>query len=190
MAGPATSPRCGVWVPACARLRGDDKGESLPHIFLPRGRTENVFGPSLPIQLSKSAVRLDEFQIGKRRSAPVSALGQGIALIPLSLFRLPRLRGGWRANKAHGPDCSGRESGLRRTMGRETSRPAPCGAPTRHLRLTPQSAIGPHQELCVPGGFLPRPPVGQACVNACPQVPLPIPALKTPHENALDDGSG
>ena len=29
MAGPATSPRCGVWV-----LRGDDSGESLLHIFL------------------------------------------------------------------------------------------------------------------------------------------------------------
>jgi hypothetical protein len=29
--------------------------------------------------------------------------------------------------------------------------------------------------------------VGQDCVIARPQVPLPVPALKTPHENALDD---
>ena len=61
--------------------------------------------------------------------------------------------------------------------GREASRPAPCGAPTRHFRLTPQSALGPHQELCVPGGLVPRPPVGQDCVDARPQVPLPIPRL-------------
>jgi hypothetical protein len=32
--------------------------------------------------------------------------------------------------------------------------------------------------------------VGQSCVTPCPQVPLPVPALKTPHENALVDGSG
>jgi hypothetical protein len=57
--------------------------------------------------------------------------------------------------------------------GRETSRPAPCGAPTRHLRLTPPSAIGPRQELYVPGGLVPRPPVGQVCVDACPQVAAP-----------------
>src|SRR5262245_11384178 len=61
--------------------------------------------------------------------------------------------------------------------GREPSRPAPRGAPTRHLRLTPQSAIGPHQELCVPGGLLPRPPVGQGCVTPRPQVAAPDPRL-------------
>src|SRR5262249_51864624 len=61
--------------------------------------------------------------------------------------------------------------------GREASRPAPCGAPTRHLRLTPQSAIGPHQELSVPGGLFPRPPVGQICVNTRPQVAAPGPRL-------------
>jgi hypothetical protein len=76
------------------------------------------------------------------------------------------------------PGSPGRRwHGLRPGPGRETSRPAPCGAPSRHLRLTPQSAIGPHQELCVPGGFLPRPPVGQACVNARPQVAAPVPRL-------------
>jgi len=59
--------------------------------------------------------------------------------------------------------------------GRETSRPAPCGAPTRHLRLTPQSAIGPHQELSVPGGWVPRPPVVRVCVDACRRLPAPGP---------------
>jgi hypothetical protein len=39
-------------------------------------------------------------------------------------------------------------------------------------------------------GFFPRPPVGQACVDARPQVPPPIPALRTPPEGALDFGSG
>src|SRR5262249_46550249 len=40
-----------------------------------------------------------------------------------------------------------------------------------------QSAIGPHQELSVPGRFFPRPPAGQGCVNACPQVAAPGPRL-------------
>src|SRR4051812_45455135 len=69
--------------------------------------------------------------------------------------------------------------------GREASRSAPCGAPTRHLRLTPPSAIGPHQGLSVPGGCFPTPPVGQDCVTPARRLPLPVPALKTPHENAL-----
>ena len=69
---------------------------------------------------------------------------------------------GMARRQSAGPGSPGRRwHGLRPGPGRETSRPAPCGAPTRHLRLTPQSAIGPCQELFVPGGFLPRPPVGR-----------------------------
>ena len=107
-----------------------------------------------------------------------------------SLFRLPLVEGDGAPTRRTAWIARPEVARLAAGPGRETSRPAPCGAPTRHLRLTPQSAIGPHQELCVPGGFLPRPPVGQACVCACPQVPLPIPALRTPPEGALDFGSG
>jgi hypothetical protein len=92
-----------------------------------------------------------------------------------SLRPSPSLRGGWRADKAHGLDRQAGGGPFATGPGRETSRPAPCGAPTRHLRLTPQSAIGPRQELYVPGGLVPRPPVGQACVRARPQVAAPGP---------------
>src|SRR5215510_14736564 len=43
-----------------------------------------------------------KLSLESRKSAPVLALGQGIALIPLS--SPPSLRGGWRADKAHGLD--------------------------------------------------------------------------------------
>jgi hypothetical protein len=129
-----------------------------------------------------------ELQIGRRISAPVLALGQGIALI--SSLPSPSLRGDGAPTKRWPGSPGRRWHGLRPGLGVKASRPAPCGAPTRHFRLTPHSAIGPHQDLSVPGGLLPRPPVGQACVVARPQVPLPFPTLKTPHENALDDGSG
>jgi hypothetical protein len=69
-----------------------------------------------------------------------AALGQGVALI--LFFRLPRNRGGRRATRrmtqvaldrsgsAWLPDGPGSPG-----PGREASRPAPCGAPTRHLGL-------------------------------------------------------
>ena len=44
-------------------------------------------------------------------------------------------RGGWRADKAHCPDYSGRVVRITPDDGREASRPAPCGAPTRYLGL-------------------------------------------------------
>src|SRR5262249_40617470 len=101
-------------------------------------------------------------------SAPVSALGQGIALIPLSLFRLPHFEGDGAPTRRTAWIARPEVARLAAGPGREASRPAPCGAPTRHLRLTPQSAIGPHQELSVPGGLFPRPPVGQGCVKRLP----------------------
>src|SRR5215475_3543112 len=109
-------------------------------------------------------------------SPPVSALGQGIALIPL-FFRLPHFEGDGAPTRRTAWIARPEVARLAAGPGREASRPAPCGAPTRHLRLTPQSAIGPHQELCVPGGLFPRPPVGQDCVTACPQVAAPDPRL-------------
>src|SRR5207245_6657578 len=68
------------------------------------------------------------------------SLGQGGALIPL--FRLPRNRGGWRATRRMAwitPDRPGSASlsgePVSPGSGREASRPAPCGGPTRHLGL-------------------------------------------------------
>src|SRR5262249_3693558 len=53
----------------------------------------------------------------------------------LPVFSLPLRRGGRRADKAQCPDYSGRGVRITPDEGRETSRPAPCGAPTRHLGL-------------------------------------------------------
>jgi hypothetical protein len=69
--------------------------------------------------------------------------------------------------------------------GRETSRPAPCGAPTRHLGLTPQSAIGPDQELFVPGGVCPEAARGSGLRKRLPagcrsRSPLSRRLMKTP----------
>src|SRR5262245_53218013 len=79
-------------------------------------------------------------QTAKENRPLFATLGQGVALIPL--FRLPRNRGGRRATRrmtqvaldrsgsASFPDEPGSPG-----PGREASRPAPCGAPTRHLGL-------------------------------------------------------
>jgi hypothetical protein len=184
--------RCYPWLSLPVRPRGSgDPGpctRTSPSLG-PRFRGDErrmLLRPFLPTQLSKSSVRLDEVQ---ERSVPVSALGQGIARIPSFPHR--RQFEGMARRQGARPGSPGRKwHGLRPGPGREASRPAPCGAPTRHLRLTPQSALGPHQELSVPGGLIPRPPVGQACVIACPQVPLPVPALRTPPETPLVEWIG
>src|SRR5690349_20905451 len=126
------------------------------------------------------------FGAGHKAYRPLFGFGPGDRphSVHVLVFRLPHVEGdgapprrtAWIAR----PDMARPRPG----PGREASRPAPCGAPTRHLRLTPLSAIGPYQELSVPGRFVPRPPVGQGCVKARPQVPLPLPALRTPPEGA------
>jgi hypothetical protein len=125
---------------------------------LPRGRAEIVAPSVVTIPLSKSAVRLSELQIGKRKSAPVCMLrARGSPSFRLS--HLPRVEGGWRADKAQCPDCSRRMSGSGRTMV-HSGAPAPCGAPTGifGLRLV---NVRTGQELSVPGRFLRASPVGR-----------------------------
>src|SRR5262245_38822778 len=67
--------------------------------------------------------------------------------------------------------------------GREASRPAPCGAPTRHLGLYAfdrgRTGPGPSARRGCPSTAR-----GRGCVLHRSQVPLPLPAVKTPHENA------
>src|SRR5262245_881587 len=102
----------------------------------------------------------------------------------------PRNRGGWRATRRMAwitPDRPG--SALLQGEpgspgpGREASRPAPCGAPTRHLGLYAfdRGRTGP-----APSGRrgCPSTARGRGCVLHRSQVPLPVPARKTPHENA------
>jgi len=74
-------------------------------------------------------------------------------------------------------------SGLLRTEGREASRPAPCGAPTRHLGLYAfdRGRTGP--ALSGRRGC-PSTARGRGCVSHRSQVPLPFPACRTPPEGA------
>src|SRR5262245_1196848 len=117
-----------------------------------------------------------------------AALGQGVAL--LLFFRLPRNRGGRRATRrmtqvtldrsgsASFPDEPGSPG-----PGREASRPAPCGAPTRHLGLYAFARVrtGPGRSARRGAPSTPR---GRGSVLHRSQVPLPLPAVKRPHENA------
>ena len=132
---------------------GESRDPALRSAFLLRGGERKLLlRPSSLFRCQRARCDWGELQIDKRKSAPVSALGQGIALIPLSSVSLTS-RGMARRQGARPGSPGRRWHGLRPGPGRETSRPAPCGAPTRHLRLTPQSAIGPRQELFVPGRF-------------------------------------
>ena len=104
---------------------------------------------------------------------------------PHSSFPSPSCRGGWRADKAHGLDrqagdgtACGRALGVKRHAPRLAARQRGIFG----LRLNQRS--GRTRSYMSLVGLFPRPPVGQACVIACPQVPPPVPALRTPPEGA------
>src|SRR5262245_53686790 len=100
-----------------------------------------------------------------------------------SLFRLPRNRGGRRADKAQGPDCSGR--GVRIAPDDEVL----CAAPrasrraNKHLRAYALPTARTGQDLFVPGWLTRAPPVGKVA-STSPAGALPLPALRTPPEGA------
>src|SRR5262249_57385890 len=98
---------------------------------LPRGRTENVAPSVFIVQLSKSGW---EWKKAKGNQPPVSASGQGIALIPL--ITPPSLRGGWRADKAHG---------LERQAGDGTA----CGRALGVKRHAPRLAARQRRIFCL-----------------------------------------
>lgn len=123
------------------------------------------------------------------RSAPVHVSGRG-GSPDLFFSSVPETRGmarrqgarsrllwtgpGVRLSRA-GPDTPG--------PGREASRPAPCGAPPRHLGLSPLTVVGPGR-LVVTGEVARVPPGVGGCVVPRSRVPLPFPTRTTPHESA------
>src|SRR5262245_22885705 len=150
------------WVPASAGTNG-----------------ECLLGPHSHIRF-KQLVGLRGCLQTKENRPMYTPVGQWVAL---TFFRLPRSRGGGRADRRSARDCSGRVSGLLRTDGREASRPAPCGAPTRHLGLYAfdRGRTGPGHSA--PRGC-PSTARGRGCVLHRSQVPLPFPAYRTPPEGA------
>ena len=100
-----------------ARLYRGDRGKLRPIIGMSIAGLWHVFRivkqPRGLVPRHRVAFR--RLHSGKGRPPLFADLGQRIALIPG--LPSPSHRGGWRADKAHGPDCSGRMSGLRRTMG-------------------------------------------------------------------------
>ena len=141
------------------------------------------------IRLSNSPALWGELQRVKRRSAPVLSLGQGGAL-SLCLSLPQKNQGGWRADKAHGLDCSrpAREfRGSRAspdTPGPGVKRhPRASQRATEHLRAYALPTARTAQELSVPAGLFRASPVGEVA-SALPAGALPLPAFKTPHECA------
>src|SRR5712672_328931 len=95
----------------------------------------------------------------KGRSPPVSALGQGIALIPL--ISPPSGRGGWRADKAHGLD---RQAGCGTARGRAlgVKRHAPrLAARQRASSAYASSTVGPTRSCLSLDGVARASPVGR-----------------------------
>ena len=152
---------------------------------LARGRTENV-APRVHIysvvKQPCALRRVNELHSGKKRSAPVLLLGAGIRPTS-SFFHLPRNRGGRRADKAQCPDCSGR--GVRIAPDDEVHCDAPRASrrANEHLRAYALPTTRTGQDLFVPGRFARAPPVGKVA-STSPAGALPLPARKTPHENA------
>ena len=96
-------------------------------------------------------------------------------------FRLPRDRGGRRADKAHCPDYSGR--GVRITPDDEVHCCTPRLAARQRgiLAFMPLTVVGPGRLLVADEAARVR-PGDDGCVSLRSQVPLP--AFKTPHECA------
>src|SRR5438093_4402324 len=118
-----------------------------------------------------------------KESRPLfAALGQGGALIPL--LPSPSKSRGMARHKAHGLDFArpARERVTpgrgpeRRAPGREASRPAPCGAPTRHLSFWPLTVVGPGR-LVVAGEAARVRPGDEGCVSPWPAGAAPAPRL-------------
>src|SRR5437867_10658569 len=113
-------------------------------------------------------------------SSPVHTLGQGVALI-LLFFHPPQgegvgaPQGAWPGFRQTGPE-------LRKALGgpgtpgpgREASRPAPCGAPTRHLSFWPLTVVGPGR-LVVAGEAARVRPGDEGCVSPLPAGAAPVP---------------
>ena len=126
-------------------------------------------------QTAWSRLRLRTNQV-KTRSSPVLCLGAGVRPSCSSLPS-PKARGMARRQGAV-PGLLQAMSDGGRTMVRSVA-PAPLGAPTRHL-----PGIGGCQAELHRLGFLRAPPAGRTCVTTNPQVPLPLPASRTPPEGA------
>src|SRR5262249_24063489 len=99
------------------------------------------------------------------------------------LFRLPRNRGGRRADKAQGPDCSGRVVRIAPDDEVLCAAPRASRRANKHLRAYALPTARTGQDLFVPGWFPRAPPVGKVA-STSPAGALPLPALRTPPEGA------
>ena len=116
------------FVPAKAGTQGPITMISKTGPPLPRGRAEIVAPSVVTIPLQKSAVRLGRIADRQKEISPCFGFGPGDRPHS-SLAHLPRLRGGWRADKAHGLDrqaeggsACGRALGVKRHAPRLAAR--------------------------------------------------------------------
>jgi hypothetical protein len=157
-----------VWVPASAGTNGRSCAARI-HIF------------SCQTALRLPARKQVSFR--QKNIGPCSVAGRGDSPDFLSLPS-PSNRGGRRADKAQCPDYSGRvcpdysgrEGALRCT-------PRLAARQRGILAFMPLTVVGPGRLLVAGEAARVRPGDG-GCVSLRSQVPLPLPARKTPHENA------
>ena len=120
--------------------------------------------------------------LNQKRIGPCFGSGPGVRP-HFSLFRLPRNRGGRRADKAQCPDCSGRGVRIAPDEGRDLRHARASRRANKHLRAYALPTARTGQDLFVPGWFTRVPPVGKVA-STSPAGALPLPAFKTPHECA------
>ena len=130
----------------------------------------------LPVHLSNSLQPSSDRVQSKQNRPLFFAWARGFAR--LASLPFPLMSRGMARRQGAVPGLLQAMSGSGRTMVRSVA-PAPLGAPTQHLRNV-GACQGHFCSLTVSERRL----RGRACVRAVPQVPLPFPARKTPHESA------
>src|SRR5215470_19215524 len=106
--------------------------------------------------------------------APVCVFGPGVR--PHSSSSVSPDRGGRRADKAQGPDCSGRDVRIAPDDEVLCAAPRAFRRANKHLRAYALPTARTDQDLFVPGRFARAPPVGKVA-STSPAGALPLPAL-------------
>ena len=140
------------------RLRGDDSGESVP---------TRTFAQPTALNQNRPLFRL------WARGSPAFCF----------FFRLPRKRGGWRADRAQCPDYSGRVVRITPDVGCTYVHPRLAARQRGILAFMPLTVVGPGRVASARRGC-PSTARGRGCVSHRSQVPLPLPACRTPPEGA------
>src|SRR5262245_12545325 len=158
----------------------------------PDGAQRNPGLAALPRcpRIALRSMRATRNCIESKENRPLfAALGQGVARIPV--FSLPpqgeglaRRQGAWPGLLQTGPRVRGSRAGPdRRALGVKRHAPRLAARQRGIFAFVPLTVVGPGR-LLVAGEAARARPGDDGCVLRRPQVPLPLPANKTPPEGA------